>query len=59
MSKVAYVCPRCGYETQLKGNFVLHLERKRLCPPIMADVPVSAVLDELRREYDAKPFACG
>ena len=32
---VKYNCERCGYETERKSNFKNHLNRKKLCPPLL------------------------
>lgn len=40
-------CPRCGYETKILCNFELHLKRKTLCKPIIADIS----LEETKLKY--------
>ncbi len=35
---VSYECPRCGYATGRKSCYQQHLDRKRRCCPIVADV---------------------
>jgi hypothetical protein len=39
-----YTCTRCGYDTPLKSNFVKHLNRKTVCPPILQDVSMGIIL---------------
>ena len=33
---VNYICPRCGYEINIKTKYVNHLKRKILCKPIIS-----------------------
>lgn len=40
-------CPRCGYSTAHKGHMKSHLNRKKICPPIIEDVERSYILKQL------------
>lgn len=51
-----YNCARCGYSTTHKGHFKAHLEKKTLCPPKVADIPIISV-DEVEPE-EKKKFKC-
>ena len=35
---VLYICERCGYETMRKSNFKSHLNRKKICQPLLEDL---------------------
>ena len=43
---VKYICERCGYSTQYKGNFRSHLNRKTLCPPICSNIDINIVREK-------------
>jgi hypothetical protein len=55
MSTHVHQCPRCHYETDRKGNFIKHLSCKKTCPVVFEDVPVSTLLDDLKKP---KQFQC-
>ena len=38
-----YYCSRCGYNTDHRTKFRLHLDRKRVCPSIISNVSISKV----------------
>ena len=40
---VHYVCERCGYETKRKSNFKNHLNRKKICPPLIDDIDIEII----------------
>ncbi len=42
-----YVCKRCGYDTNIKGNLKNHFRRKRTCKNTLSDIPVATLLEEL------------
>jgi hypothetical protein len=42
-----FSCKRCGYSTNIKGNLSNHFQRKRVCQPILQDLPVVDLIDEL------------
>ena len=48
---VNYDCPRCGYTTQNKPNIVRHLNRKKICLPIVNDID----LGEFKKNFIKKP----
>lgn len=42
---VVYECPRCGYSTDVKCNFIKHIvKRQTLCPCTKADVSLDALI---------------
>lgn len=43
-------CPRCGYQTTNKSDFRLHINRRSICDPIVAEVK----LDKLKEKYIKK-----
>ena len=43
-----YECPRCIFKTKNKQNFILHLNRKKLCDPIKSDQS----LEQVKQQYD-------
>lgn len=49
---MVHECPRCGYSTEVKANFIKHLvKRQSPCPSTKADVS----LDTLIAEYTGQP----
>ena len=40
---VLYFCERCGYETKRKSNFKNHLNRKKICPPLLEDIDIKNI----------------
>lgn len=48
-----HICGRCGYSTNHKGHFIDHLQKKTLCPPRIADIPIISI-DQLEK----KKFKC-
>jgi len=44
---VNYECKRCGYNTKHKGSFINHLNRKKICIPILED----ASIESLKYQY--------
>ena len=42
-----YICDRCGYESNHKGNFGNHLNRKKMCCPLLEDISI----DEIKFKY--------
>ena len=49
-----FECPRCNFTSSIKGNFVKHINTKRVCSPTKEDVS----LDELRLRFDVKSYIC-
>ena len=43
---VCYTCERCGYQTYHKSVFRKHLNRKRVCSPIIIDIPIEVLRDK-------------
>ena len=42
-----YICIRCGYTSNHKGNFGNHLNRKKMCCPLLEDISI----DEIKFRY--------
>ena len=39
-----FMCPRCGYKTNIKGNLRNHFNRKKLCEPVLSNTPIGELL---------------
>lgn len=52
-----FVCDRCGYESEKSSNLKHHLERKKICEPILND---SKSHDIYNKYFDkpVKPHVC-
>lgn len=48
MGKTRLCCPRCGYTTDLLGNYKHHIARKKMCSPVVSTVVPS--LDNVTKE---------
>lgn len=46
-TKMHYICKRCGHETSHLGHFKVHLNKKKQCEPLYADVDRGTLLQEL------------
>lgn len=56
-----YQCKRCGYKTDIKGNYALHIgpQRKAPCPALYSDVPIEDLRDDLKgKEEKVNPYQC-
>lgn len=42
-----YNCPRCGYETMRKGDFLKHLKKVIICQPKVSDCDIQLLVQEL------------
>jgi len=42
---VEYLCHRCGYNTNKKSNINQHLNRKKICKPILSDISIDDIKD--------------
>ena len=51
---MTFECPRCGYTTSSKSNFVQHIYHKTICLLAKSDVN----LDIIRRDYNEKKHFC-
>ena len=40
---VTYLCNRCGYQSNHKGNFKNHLNRKNVCEPLLENISIKEV----------------
>ena len=55
-----YTCPRCGYFTDRKYNMKTHIQRKMICEPLIDDVDISLLEDEILFSKEKDIFcACG
>jgi len=51
---VCYTCERCGYQTYHKSVFRKHLNRKRVCLPIIIDIPIEVLRDKFESTMSSK-----
>ena len=49
---MVYNCIRCGYETKHKGHFKNHLNRKKICIPILEDISINDIKNYYNIEID-------
>lgn len=59
----SYSCPRCGYTTAYRPNMKKHLERKRPCQALVADIPIETITREYphllnKLSEESKQYAC-
>ena len=57
-----YSCPRCGYNSHIKTYLQKHFMRKKICKPILKDLPLNESFKECLGydiEYDLKPNNIG
>ena len=52
---MVYNCIRCGYETKHKGHFKNHLNRKKICIPILEDISINDIKKYYNIEIDTIP----
>ena len=45
---VEYLCHRCGYNTNKKCNIIQHLNRKKMCSPILGDISI----EDIKKYYN-------
>jgi hypothetical protein len=43
-----HTCKRCGYETSRSDTLLAHLRRKHTCAPILCDIPIADLLENVR-----------
>lgn len=55
---MTYSCERCGYITERKGDLRKHLNRQTVCDPILKDVPVEELLENLCKKKDTNSYVC-
>ena len=51
---VNYNCRRCGYETNIKTIMMRHFNRKIICKPLLEDIPIDILKQELKGNMYAK-----
>jgi hypothetical protein len=44
---VEYLCHRCGYNTNRRSNIIQHLNRKKVCTPILGDISI----EDIKKHY--------
>ena len=49
-----YNCRRCGYNTNIKCNLINHFERKKLCKPLIENIDIETLKQELDKKKN--PF---
>ena len=54
-----YTCDRCGYKTKYRYLLVNHFNRKKQCDPILDDISVSNLLNNLdNTDKELKRYIC-
>jgi uncharacterized C2H2 Zn-finger protein len=54
-----YECPRCGYYTETKGDYLKHFKRKHPCHDVrLSGKSVKELVDEFSEDYNNKPHVC-
>ena len=48
-----YVCKRCGYTVNHKYNFIKHLQRKKVCKPIMENIDINVIKKQFNDDTGA------
>ena len=44
---IEYLCHRCGYNTNRRSNIIQHLNRKKVCIPILGDISI----EDIKKHY--------
>ena len=44
-----YKCRRCGYTNDHKHNFLKHLNRKRICKPILKNISIDTLKEDFNK----------
>lgn len=52
-----YICARCGHTSTDKSNFIRHMKKKKVCPPVYQDISREEVLKNLNSTKELN-FAC-
>lgn len=56
---MAFVCKRCGFECSHKHVVKRHLQRKNTCSPLLSDIDVSVLLEQItHKEMNEKTYDC-
>ena len=45
---IEYLCHRCGYNTNKRGNLIQHLNRIKMCNPILGNISIN----EIKKHYN-------
>lgn len=43
-----YLCERCEYSTERKGDLIKHLKKKKECPPVVSNIPCQDLISKLQ-----------
>ena len=52
---VEYLCHRCGYITNRRSNIIQHLNRKKVCIPILGDISIEDIKKHYKLEINKIP----
>ncbi len=55
MSKNQFECKRCGYEFTTKQNLITHLRKINKCPPIINNIDIQILIDEILPKANLNP----
>lgn len=55
---MVYTCPRCGYTTEKTTNYKKHTQLKNLCEPIINNVSIDIIIQELNKYKINNKFLC-
>jgi hypothetical protein len=47
-----YSCLRCGFETNIKYNYIRHINRKRVCKPIINDISIECIRNYFNKKNE-------
>ncbi len=52
VNELKYICKRCGYITEHKCSLRNHLNRKKICAPLISDINIEVLLEQLEKKID-------
>lgn len=55
MTELDYYCPRCGYNTSNKNNFIKHLNRTHICKAKYNDISIYEIINDY--SFDINKFS--
>ncbi len=59
MSDKVFNCKRCGYEFTTKQNLITHLRKINKCPPIINNIDIQTLIDEIIPRANLNPvYTC-
>ena len=50
---VEYDCPRCGHNTKHRSHMKSHVNRKKICKPILADIELNEYSEKILKSEDS------